>query len=132
MEYKIGDAVTVAHGAYEGITGHIAHIDGSAVPYMVVLNVGGNDWFQEEYLTPTKPSWDTLTQGMIIENRSGSKAKVLRVTGDVFLLSNWDNYDVAGAEYTKAEAQKEGLKVCRRRRHPHPHQSRDSRKVRGG
>ena len=53
--------------------------------------------------------------GDVIQDKSGSKAKVLAVLGDVFLRSCWGepSFDLAGYWHTFAEAEEDGCSVVK-------------------
>ena len=53
-------------------------------------------------------NWDNLQVGDVIVDKDGYKAKVLEVLTNVFLMSVWSDFDVAGDWYTCAAAQRYG------------------------
>ena len=60
--------------------------------------------FDSSELVLAEKGLDNLEVGDIIVHPDGDEAKVLAVLGDVFLKSDWDNFDSAETWYTVAEA----------------------------
>lgn len=102
---KKNDNVTVTGGAYKGQSGFISIEIGSS--FYVVFNDGGADWLQEYYLTPTKPSYATLTKGMYLTNSDGEKRKVLAIMGDLIAVSYENDFEVLRNLYLRKELQKD-------------------------
>lgn len=106
-EMKIGSRVRVIDesSCFDGLVGRIAREYDGGYDWVVLFNNGQNDYFREISLKLVEPSFQTLLVGDIIINEIEGEAKVLEVGVNTFVMSQWDNFDIAGSSHTFKEAE---------------------------
>jgi len=124
MKYHIGDTVSIRknlkagkrYGGYclldvcEKYFGKIAKITGENDGlYVLDIDSGDSAW-TDEMLDPVKKTLFNLVEGDKVEDKYG-EMMVLGVSGRVYHMSGYNNFNVTGADYTAEQLEEYGYKI---------------------